>query len=165
MKAATDMWEGVGASFKQVGRYDQATFAVIYNDDYDDTDDDDDDGRKPYARSFFPTKSSSRKLIVYPLSLRKRDCLANILAHELGHILGLRHEAAQEKEQSYFSVRFGKRNPRSIMNYFKDPKQLRVTKQDLKDLDGIYTYDQPAYGGLRIVDIDPQVRPFKKTVR
>lgn len=151
MKAAIGMWNNIGVSFKQVARDNPATFAVIYENR----------NRQAYACSFFPNELS-RELIVYPSSLREPDCLANILAHEVGHILGLRHEFANthKTEREYPSVLIGTENTQSVMNYFEHPKQLQVKKEDLEDLQIFYDHDQTEYEGLLIRDIDPEVRPF-----
>ncbi|UKZ75967.1 hypothetical protein TrVFT333_003663 [Trichoderma virens FT-333] len=145
MRKAISMWKGIGVSFKQVHRNDQATFAVIYNDRE----------RGAYACSFFPNEQS-RKLFIYKPSLRKANYLANILAHEIGHILGLRHEYANthDEEKKYTSVRFGSENAQSVMN-LKIPEQLQVHDQDLEELRSFYSCDIEEYGGLPIHDIDP----------
>ncbi|KAL7906240.1 hypothetical protein GGI35DRAFT_120779 [Trichoderma velutinum] len=151
MRAAIGMWNGIGVSFKQVARNDPATFAVVYENR----------NRKAYACSFFPN-DLSRELIVYPSSLQQPDYLANILAHEIGHILGLRHEFAHEREKEYPSALFGSENAESIMNYYKHPEQLQVKKQDLEELERLYSYDKPEIGKIPILDVDPEVRIFSK---
>ncbi|PNP55314.1 hypothetical protein THARTR1_04456 [Trichoderma harzianum] len=145
------MWGGIGVSFKQVARNDPATFAVIYENR----------SRNAYACSFFPNESS-RELIIYPPGLREPNYLANILAHEVGHILGLRHEFAHDKEKEYPSALFGSENADSIMNYFDHPKQFQVREQDLEELERFYAYDKVQYGKLFIVDVNPEVLFFSK---
>ncbi|KAK4064657.1 hypothetical protein Trihar35433_8174 [Trichoderma harzianum] len=149
MRTATSMWKGIGVRFRQVERHDKATFAVVYEDSSEGV----------YAISFFP-KASGGKLVLYEPSLSNTDHLANILAHELGHILGLRHEFAQERELEP-SVLFGHENANSVMNYFKQLSKYQVTEQDLQELAEFYAYDE---GELSISDIDPKVRPFTKAV-
>lgn len=151
MKAAIDMWCGIGVSFKQVARNDPATFAIVYKNR----------NRNTYARSFFPNESS-RELIIYPPSLQNTNYLSNILAHEVGHILGLRHEFAYEREKGYPSVLFGSKNTDSIMNYFDHPKRLQVREQDLEELERFYAYDRVKYGKLSILDVSPEVWFFGK---
>ncbi|KAK4066160.1 uncharacterized protein Triagg1_8228 [Trichoderma aggressivum f. europaeum] len=151
MKAAIGMWNNVGVSFKQVARNDPATFAVIYENRH----------RQAYACSFFPNEPS-RELLVYPSSLREPDYLANILAHEVGHILGLRHEFAHKREKGCPSVLFGSENPDSIMNYFDHPEQPQVREQDLEELERFYAYDKVKYGKLSILDVNPKVWFFGK---
>ncbi|KAL6701275.1 hypothetical protein J3F84DRAFT_354301 [Trichoderma pleuroticola] len=151
MKAAVGMFDGIGVSFRQVARNDPATFAVIYESR----------NRNAYAFSFFPNESS-RELIIYPPSLQKASYLSNILAHEVGHILGLRHEFAYEKENEYPSALFGSENADSIMNYFDHPKRFQVRKQDLEELERFYAYDKVKYGKLSILDVNPEVWYFGK---
>ncbi|PKK42685.1 hypothetical protein CI102_12727 [Trichoderma harzianum] len=151
MKAAIDMWGGISVRFKQVARNDPATFAVIYENR----------NRNVYACSFFPN-DSSRELTIYPPSLREPNYLANILAHEVGHILGLRHEFAHEREKGHASALFGSENADSIMNYFDHPKQLQVREQDLEELKRFYAYDKTKYGKLSILDVNPEVWSFSK---
>ncbi|PKK52156.1 hypothetical protein CI102_4411 [Trichoderma harzianum] len=149
MRTATSMWKGIGVRFSQVGCHDEATFAVVYEDISEGV----------YAVSFFP-QASGGKLILFEPSLSNTDYLANILAHEVGHILGLRHEFADERETEP-SILIGRENINSVMNYFDHLSKYRVTEQDLQDLEKFYAYDE---GELSISDIDPKVRSFIKAV-
>ncbi|KAK0757639.1 hypothetical protein N5P37_009653 [Trichoderma harzianum] len=141
MRTATSMWKGIGVRFSQVGCHDEATFAVVYEDISEGV----------YAVSFFP-QASGGKLILFEPSLSNTDYLANILAHEVGHILGLRHEFADERETEP-SILIGRENINSVMNYFDHLSKYRVTEQDLQDLEKFYAYDE---GELSISDIDPK---------
>ncbi|UKZ75968.1 hypothetical protein TrVFT333_003664 [Trichoderma virens FT-333] len=151
---AIDAWEGIGPRFKQVKRHERATFAIMY---------DDSQGDDVYAYSFFPMTSRG-KLLVCPLSFSDGNSkhLANILTHEIGHILGLRHEFAHVKEAKNPSVLFGSEDPRSVMNYYPNPSDLQVSQYDLEGLRMVYAYDQPMYMGLPIVDISPNLYPFSE---
>ncbi|EHK19111.1 uncharacterized protein TRIVIDRAFT_224981 [Trichoderma virens Gv29-8] len=149
MRKAISMWKGIGVSFKQVQRNDQATFAVLYSDRK----------RRAYASAFFPNEQS-RKLFIYESGLLKASYLANILAHEIGHILGLRHEYTDaypdtdDEEKNYPSVCFGSKNDQSVM-VPKNPEQLQVHEKDLEELRSFYSYDREEYKGLPIREIDP----------
>lgn len=150
MQEAISMWKGIGASFKylEVDINGSATFVVTYRRD---------GPRDLYARSFFPDDSTG-ELPVYNLALSNAAHLANILAHEVGHILGLRHEFADEyhpEGRIFPCVLLGKKNPRSIMNYYKDPGQLKVSEQDLRGLKELYECNDGSYKGLPIHDYDP----------
>ncbi|KAL6816451.1 hypothetical protein J3E69DRAFT_94770 [Trichoderma sp. SZMC 28015] len=80
MRTAISMWKDIGVLFRPVDRHDEATFAVVYEDL----------SEGAYAASSFP-RASGGKLILSEPSLSNTDYLVNILAHEVGHILGLRH--------------------------------------------------------------------------
>lgn len=149
MRAAISMWKGIGVRFRQVDRHDEATFAVVYEDL----------SEGAYAISFFP-RASGGKLVLYKPSLSNTDYLANILAHEVGHILGLRHEFAHKREPAP-SILIGRENTNSVMNYFDHLSKHRVTEQDLQELEKFYAYDE---GELSISDVDPKVRSFVKVV-
>ncbi|KAJ4862324.1 metallo-peptidase family m12B reprolysin-like domain-containing protein [Trichoderma breve] len=149
MRTATSMWKGIGVRFRQVERHDEATFAVVYEDSSEGV----------YAVSFFP-RASGGKLILFESSLSNTDYLANILVHEVGHILGLRHEFADEREPEP-SILIGRENTNSVMNYFKQLSKYQVTEEDLQELAEFYAYDE---GELSISDIDPKVRPFTRAL-
>ncbi|KAL7939084.1 hypothetical protein V8C35DRAFT_285658 [Trichoderma chlorosporum] len=149
MKAAIDLWQFNDVSFKQVDRNDLATFAVTY-----DTRDYRGYRRKVYASAFFPNEKC-RELIIYPRSCKEPDFLANILAHEIGHILGLRHEFADTdlEELKIPSVALGDQSPESIMNRHST-REYKVTDRDWKDLRDLYALESE-YNGWSVVDIDP----------
>ncbi|KAH0529944.1 hypothetical protein TsFJ059_004634 [Trichoderma semiorbis] len=153
MTVAVNKWQNIGATFKQVGRNDPATFIVTYQ-----------NGNPPvYARAFLPNETL-RELTVYEHTLQAAEYLAGILSHELGHILGLRHEFAHRRDEGrdHRSVLVGSENPQSVMNYFDDPKDFQVQERDLEELRRFYEDDRVEYEGLVIRDIDPEVRPFGK---
>ncbi|PON31069.1 hypothetical protein TGAM01_v200489 [Trichoderma gamsii] len=149
------MWQNIGARFEKVSRDEKATFAIKYCFEPDDCRPD------VYARAFFP-KTSPDELFVYQFALEPYnvDFLANILAHEFGHILGLRHEFAVET-----SFLLGDKNNRSIMNYFRHPSELQVGEQDREDLARYYECDGRHFKGLSIRDIKPQLYRFPRSNR
>ncbi|MBW8640367.1 matrix metalloproteinase-11 [Hoeflea sp. WL0058] len=62
---------------------------------------------------------------------------AETMAHEIGHVFGLRHFFAQIEEQTWASEVFGEHNehkPFSIMNYGKDSFMTATDRDDLKKL-------------------------------
>ncbi|KKP05517.1 hypothetical protein THAR02_02409 [Trichoderma harzianum] len=154
MKAAIARWKGEGASFKEVKRYESAAFAVIY----------DHRQRSDYlAYAFFP-RAEPGELLLYPRIFAGDNgkYLANILSHEIGHVLGLRHEFAHKKEADVPSVRFGSEDPQSVMEYHDDLSKLQVTKKDLEGLKELYAYDQPVYNGLPVIDVSPKPGTFSE---
>ncbi|KAJ4862325.1 metallo-peptidase family m12 domain-containing protein [Trichoderma breve] len=152
-----DVWGKVDVSFKylEVDYNGSATFVVRYSPGECET---------TYAMAFFPDalpRKSPAKLFVYELGLSKGAYLANIFAHEIGHIMGLRHEFADGKHREgrgFHCVLFGKKNPLSIMSYQEDLENLQVTAQDCSELKALYAYEGEKYKGLPIRDYDPILR-------
>ncbi len=88
------------------------------------------------ARAFFPGRGQN-KLILFPRLFKKpKEEQVQVMAHELGHIFGLRHFFAKDLEQHSDSEIFGKHNKFSIMNYGKESV---LTDQDTKDLRRLYS--------------------------
>jgi len=112
------------------------------------------------ASAFFPDqyKTVLNQVFIYPLSLdrRVRSEAPYTFAHELGHVLGLRHEHSQGSVQdgktedgttkdggqwvTTESILFGIRNPWSVMAYYdhstiqpSDVKTLNLAYDTLKD--------------------------------
>ena len=72
------------------------------------------------ARAFFPNTKDLNTVFVYKRAY-DRDTVnfqANIFAHELGHVLGFRHEFAPQEGGA---VLFGPQNPNSVMAYTFPP--------------------------------------------
>ncbi|KAH8746481.1 hypothetical protein F5882DRAFT_312351, partial [Hyaloscypha sp. PMI_1271] len=80
------------------------------------------------------------------------DHLVNFFHHEIGHILGLRHELAPVKEPYDKSVRLGPKNPMSIMNS-SAPSSLYVDDLDKTWLRQFYAYKKPIHKKLAIIDV------------
>ncbi len=87
------------------------------------------------ARAFFPD-SGRHDLLIYPTMFKQsRKEMVETLAHEIGHIFGLRHFFANISEEDWPVEIFGAHNDVSIMNY--GPKS-RMTKNDRDDLKTLY---------------------------
>ncbi|KAL7807792.1 hypothetical protein V8C44DRAFT_337110 [Trichoderma aethiopicum] len=152
MKEAISSWPGIDVSFKQVPRGSRATFAVRF------------DGSKfksGYAESFMPDNTRPLALFVYEKSRSKAEYLPNILAHEIGHILGIRHGFAERRREPH-SVSIGSEDDRSIMLYRDHPRELKVSELDLHGLKLFYDYDQAEYDGLPIVTIKPELHDLNE---
>jgi hypothetical protein len=88
------------------------------------------------ANAFFPGPGHE-KLFVYPKMFKQSTKeQVDSLAHEIGHIYGLRHFFASEKEKMFPSEVFGDHDPFTIMNY---GTLSELTDQDKSDLATLYT--------------------------
>jgi len=109
-----------------------------------------------YASAFFPDDYMNvlNQVYIYPYSFEERVEAPYTFAHELGHVLGLRHEHSQEpNQQAEFaedgtqvdtfgnelgtteSILFGIRNPWSVMAYYD---QCTIQPSDVKTLNKAY---------------------------
>lgn len=87
------------------------------------------------AQSFFPD-SGRHALVIYPKLVQQTPKeQIDTLAHELGHIFGLRHFFAKIAESNWPSEMFGTHHPFSIMNY---GAQSEMTTEDIADLYRLY---------------------------
>jgi len=87
------------------------------------------------ARAFFPD-AGRHELVLFPtLFEQPRNEQVETLAHEQGHMFGLRHFFAQVSEEAFPSQVFGQHSRFSIMNYGSDS---RMTDDDRSDLKALY---------------------------
>jgi hypothetical protein len=87
------------------------------------------------AQAFFPD-AGRHKLIIYPdMFAQPSKEQVETLAHELGHVFGLRHFFAKISENAWPSELFGTHQAFTIMNY---GDKSRLTKQDKIDLKRLY---------------------------
>lgn len=109
------------------------------------------------ARAFFPD-AGRHQLIIYPSMFEQnRQEQIETMAHEIGHIFGLRHFFAPDQESQWASVIFGEHRPFSIMNYGNNSFLTDTDRNDLKTF-----YDAVWSGRLREINRTPirQFRPF-----
>jgi len=131
----------VGVTFKWVSKLEDAAFVLAYGGDQGSV----------LARAFFPNSKDLNTLFVYRRAFDAAisPYQTNIFLHELGHVLGLRHEfAAQEGG----AVQFSPANPLSVMSYTFPPN---IRDSDEASTKAFYNYTQPTFSGLRVVDWIP----------
>jgi hypothetical protein len=140
---AADEWNShnIGVTFEWVSRIDDAAFVLEYG------------GKKGnvLAEAFFPNSDPLNNLFVYKGAFTQENLpiLKNIFLHELGHVLGLRHEFALKEEESWAAVRFGTANPISVMSYTFPPT---IQQSDVADTKEFYDYAGNEIGGINIID-------------
>lgn len=88
------------------------------------------------ASAFFPDQGR-HQLHIFPKAFEQSAKeQVETMAHEFGHVFGLRHFFAKLHETDWASEIFGKHRPFSIMNY---GDKSRMTKQDRADLKLLYS--------------------------
>ena len=86
------------------------------------------------ASAFFPD-GGQHELRVYPTMFEQSfEEQVETMAHELGHVFGLRHFFAKISERRWSSEIFGDHKPFSIMNYGEKSMMTETDRQDLKRL-------------------------------
>ncbi|KAI4865215.1 hypothetical protein F4820DRAFT_306697 [Hypoxylon rubiginosum] len=158
LEEAARKWnEGeVGVRFEKVADHEPAAFRLVYWKQNSQE-------PKTLAKAFLPIPSEVQRnqpqLFVYSIAFDKEkgnyNDLAKIFCHELGHVLGLRHEFAKEKESHMPCVQFGESNSSSVMNYFNHARKYRIQKSDYNDVRLFYAYKGTVYNGFRVIDVDP----------
>jgi Metallo-peptidase family M12B Reprolysin-like len=109
------------------------------------------------ASAFFPD-TGRHELIIYPKMFEQSPQeQIETLAHELGHVFGLRHFFANVSETAWPSELFGKNRAFSIMNYGEKSKMTADDRKDLKKL-----YKAVWNGTLTAINTTPikLVKPF-----
>jgi len=109
------------------------------------------------AQAFFPD-AGRHQLFVFPKMFgQSKKEQVDTLAHEIGHVFGLRHFFAPELETPWPSVIFGEHKPFSIMNYGANSELTDVDRGDLKKL-----YESAWSGKLTKINGTPikLVRPY-----
>ncbi len=108
------------------------------------------------ASAFFPD-SGRHQLTIYPKLFKENEQeQIETIAHEIGHIFGLRHFFAKLKETAFPSVNFGQQNPFTIMNYGHKSKMTPDDKNDLKALyKKVWSGELLGINGTKIVTFRP----------
>jgi len=141
LQLAIKDWGITGVEFTYVNEseIDNASFIVKYSKTPVD--------ESTVAEAFTPVKEQSR-LVIYPNAFSEGQIkyMRNNLAHEVGHIYGLKHEFAIKEPGAQFVVQFGPSNPLSVMNYNSPPV---IQESDRMFLQKLYDENQsiPNVGG------------------
>lgn len=109
------------------------------------------------ASAFFPD-AGRHQLTLYPKMFEQvREEQVETLAHEIGHVFGLRHFFALVSETAWPAEVFGTHSKFSIMNYGEDSKLTDDDRADLKHL-----YELAWTGQLKEINGTPIkfVKPF-----
>ncbi|KAK7747676.1 hypothetical protein SLS62_009002 [Diatrype stigma] len=155
MRKAIRMWEGSPVTFEEVDHGKPYNFMVKYK-DYQPCE----QGSCTFACSFLPGFPPYKLKVFAPsFELDTVPYLANILSHEIGHILGLRHENAIENryEREKEAIRWGPRNQYSVMNNERDLSTMKPNSMDIKCLQSFYDISDPFLEGKRFWDFEPKI--------
>ncbi len=171
MEAAIGLWRAADqwneamdgrVRFRYVTVFDDAAFQLVYGGDRGGV----------LASAFFPDQWEMSLNTVFvnqgQFSPQQRPLMVNTMLHELGHVLGLRHEHSHSgipgfipPEDTLFgaeSIIYGARNPRSVMAYYQGQ-----TIQD-SDVTSIRkAYDELGEG--TVITGQGRFREVRKTVR
>ncbi|KAK6430749.1 hypothetical protein LTR95_013093 [Oleoguttula sp. CCFEE 5521] len=127
----------VGVTFKWVARLADAEFVLGYGGDQGNT----------VARAFFPNANDLNNLFVYKRAFDSdtKPVMWRFFLHELGHVLGLRHEFARIEGGA---VQWGPDDPLSVMNY--RPEAPMITAQDISSTKAFYNYTGASINGVPV---------------
>jgi len=130
----------VGVKFEWVTKIDDACFVLEYGGAMGGV----------LAEAFFPDEEPIHAMYVYQRSFMpdNQRIQKNIFLHELGHVIGLRHEFALERERDTPAVRFGAENKDSVMGYTLPPT---IQQSDIVDTKAFY--ELPENGDIEGVPI------------
>ena len=105
------------------------------------------------AEAFFPNKDPLNSLFVYKgaFSPGVLPIQHNVFLHELGHVIGQRHEFALSSEKTLAALLFGTPNDDSVMSYKFPPT---IQSSDIEDTKAFYQYTGQDIGGLAIIDYE-----------
>lgn len=106
-------------------------------------------GTRTLASAFFPDYPPERRhVLIFPGFLHSGFSPSGVLRHELGHVLGFRHEHIRSEappecpDESLQDSKFlSQYDPRSIMHYFcgrVGSRELEFSEQDIQDAQAVY---------------------------
>ncbi|EGU71669.1 hypothetical protein FOPG_17826 [Fusarium oxysporum f. sp. conglutinans race 2 54008] len=158
-QAAADSWAKlkIGLAFSQTTDRESANFYLVYqaNTEFD---------KGVLAQAFFPHEVD-QDVIVYSHAFKdgNTSILKEIFQHEIGHILGLRHEFAIEPDdkgngpEGFGAKQFLAKNPNSVMSYRNFPPKM----QDSDRTQTIAFYEVAngfMIGNSPVTDFQPKIR-------
>jgi hypothetical protein len=144
MKQATADWEQTcGVKFRDRSDEEETGANALFTVEPVDT------GGKFIAAAFFPNEPAERRhLVIDPSYFTTSFNKVGVLRHELGHVLGFRHEhispdapAICPKEDLENTIDLSKYDPKSVMHYFcggVGSPDLAITEKDLEASQRLY---------------------------
>lgn len=121
---ATKAWNAlnVGVTFEWVALAKDATFVLCHAEEQGNV----------LASAFFPNSKDLNYLYVFPKAFQEwKQSMWKVFTHELGHVLGLRHEFAMDPEHFEGGAeQLGPRNKLSVMNYSTKPPEIQQSDID-----------------------------------
>lgn len=115
------------------------------------------------ARAFFPD-AGRHELVVFPRMFEQvYSEQVETMAHEFGHVFGLRHFFAQVSERAWPSEIFGTHQPFSIMNYGHQSEMTDADREDLRVLyESAWSGSLTEINGTRIRLVKPYTAPVEE---
>lgn len=155
LNMACQKWNelAVGVTFEWIKEPTDANFALWHG------------GSQGYtlASAFLPNPNHMNVMLVYNAAFSMPRWKANmwkVFTHELGHVLGMRHEFAMDLKtgkanEAFRAEELGPMNENSVMAYRNSPPEIQPT--DIESLKAFYALkgDPPMVGPTPVQDYEP----------